>query len=78
MVGAPEFEFKEIWSEKPARIPLYLPLYSFSKNDGATYNGFKLRWMFGGDRAQTRQRRSGYRIARLVKKNGKELSEWAR
>src|ERR1019366_2039773 len=25
---------------------LYLPLYSFSKNDGATYNGFKLRWLF--------------------------------
>jgi hypothetical protein len=25
---------------------LYLPLYSFSQNDGATYNGFKLRWLF--------------------------------
>jgi len=25
---------------------LYLPLYSFSPNDGATYNGFKLRWLF--------------------------------
>jgi hypothetical protein len=25
---------------------LYLPLYSFSKNDGATYNGFKLRELF--------------------------------
>jgi len=25
---------------------LYLPLYSFSHNDGATYNGFKLRWLF--------------------------------
>jgi len=25
---------------------LYLPLYSFSNNDGATYNGFKLRWLF--------------------------------
>lgn len=25
---------------------LYLPLYSFSKNDGPTYNGFKLRWLF--------------------------------
>jgi hypothetical protein len=24
---------------------LYLPLYSFSQNDGATYNGFKLRWL---------------------------------
>ncbi len=25
---------------------LYLPLYSFSKDDGATFNGFKLRWLF--------------------------------
>jgi hypothetical protein len=25
---------------------LYLPLYSFSPNDGATYNGFKLRFLF--------------------------------
>jgi len=25
---------------------LYLPLYSFSHNDGATYNGLKLRWLF--------------------------------
>jgi len=25
---------------------LYLPLYSFSQNDGATFNGFKLRWLF--------------------------------
>ena len=25
---------------------LYLPLYSFSPNDGATYNGLKLRWLF--------------------------------
>src|SRR6202051_1798312 len=25
---------------------LYMPLYSFSPNDGATYNGFKLRWLF--------------------------------
>jgi hypothetical protein len=25
---------------------VYLPLYSYSKNDGATYNGFKLRWLF--------------------------------
>ena len=25
---------------------LYLPLYSYSKNDGMTYNGFKLRWLF--------------------------------
>jgi hypothetical protein len=25
---------------------LYLPLYSFSKSDGASFNGFKLRWLF--------------------------------
>jgi hypothetical protein len=25
---------------------LYLPLYSHSTNDGLTYNGFKLRWLF--------------------------------
>ena len=25
---------------------LYLPLYSFSQNDGATFNGFKLRELF--------------------------------
>ena len=25
---------------------LYLPLYSFSKDNGATFNGFKLRWLF--------------------------------
>ena len=25
---------------------LYLPLYSYSQNDGGTYNGFKLRWLF--------------------------------
>jgi hypothetical protein len=25
---------------------LYLPLYSHSENEGATYNGFKLRWLF--------------------------------
>jgi hypothetical protein len=25
---------------------LYLPLYSFSPNTGATFNGFKLRWLF--------------------------------
>src|ERR1019366_5451226 len=25
---------------------LYLPLYSHSTNLGATYNGFKLRWLF--------------------------------
>src|SRR5579863_2743788 len=31
---------------------LYLPLYSFSKNDGATYNGFKLRWLFVKPKAE--------------------------
>jgi len=25
---------------------LYLPLYSYSQNDGLTFNGFKLRWLF--------------------------------
>ncbi len=25
---------------------LYLPLYSYSTNEGLTYNGFKLRWLF--------------------------------
>jgi hypothetical protein len=25
---------------------LYLPLYSYSRNDGMSYNGFKLRWLF--------------------------------
>ncbi len=25
---------------------LYLPLYSFSRNDGATFNGFKVRELF--------------------------------
>ena len=25
---------------------LYLPLYSHSQNEGLTYNGFKLRWLF--------------------------------
>ncbi|HTM12582.1 MAG TPA: hypothetical protein VL127_06710 [Bryobacteraceae bacterium] len=25
---------------------LYLPLYSFSPKEGASYNGFKLRWLF--------------------------------
>ena len=25
---------------------LYLPLYSYTTNQGATYNGFKLRWLF--------------------------------
>jgi hypothetical protein len=25
---------------------LYLPLYSYSRNDGLTFNGFKLRWLF--------------------------------
>jgi len=31
---------------------LYLPLYSYSKNDGMTYNGFKLRWLFVKPRAE--------------------------
>jgi hypothetical protein len=35
---------------KPAKsrfiMPLYLPLYSFPQNDGATFNGFKLRELF--------------------------------
>src|SRR5258708_4643668 len=31
---------------------LYLPLYSHSENLGATYNGFKLRWLFVKPRAE--------------------------
>jgi hypothetical protein len=31
---------------------LYLPLYSYSQNDGATYNGFKLRWLFVKPKAE--------------------------
>ena len=34
---------------------LYLPLYSFSPNDGATYNGFKLRWLFVKPHADERK-----------------------
>ena len=34
---------------------LYLPLYSFSQNDGATYNGFKLRWLFVKPHADDRK-----------------------
>lgn len=34
---------------------LYLPLYSFSPNDGATYNGFKLRWLFVKPHADDRK-----------------------
>ena len=34
---------------------LYLPLYSFSHNDGATYNGFKLRWLFVKPHADERK-----------------------
>jgi hypothetical protein len=34
---------------------LYLPLYSFSSNDGATYNGFKLRWLFVKPHADERR-----------------------
>jgi hypothetical protein len=34
---------------------LYLPLYSYSQNQGATYNGFKLRWLFVKPRAEERK-----------------------
>ncbi len=34
---------------------LYLPLYSFSPNDGATYNGFKLRSLFVTPHADERK-----------------------
>jgi opacity protein-like surface antigen len=34
---------------------LYLPLYSFSPNDGATFNGWKLRWLFVTPRADERK-----------------------
>jgi hypothetical protein len=34
---------------------LYLPLYSYSKNDGMTYNGFKLRWLFVRPHAEDRR-----------------------
>lgn len=34
---------------------LYLPLYSFSHNDGATYNGFKVRELFVRPRADERK-----------------------
>src|SRR3984885_11223714 len=33
---------------------LYLPLYSFSQNDGATFNGFKLRELFVRPHAEER------------------------
>jgi hypothetical protein len=43
LVGVAEFAYGVTdWFEQG----LYLPLYSFSKNDGATFNGFKLRWLF--------------------------------
>ena len=31
---------------------LYLPLYSHSQNEGLTYNGFKLRWLFAKPKAE--------------------------
>src|SRR5712675_562096 len=31
---------------------LYLPLYTHSANQGGTYNGFKLRWLFVKPRAE--------------------------
>jgi hypothetical protein len=34
---------------------LYLPLYSFSKQDGPNYNGFKLRWLFVLPKADERK-----------------------
>ena len=34
---------------------LYLPLYSHSPNTGATYNGFKLRWLFVKPHADDRK-----------------------
>jgi len=34
---------------------LYLPLYSFSQNDGATFNGFKIRELFVRPRAEERK-----------------------
>jgi hypothetical protein len=34
---------------------LYLPLYSFSQNDGATYNGFKIRELFVRPHAEERK-----------------------
>jgi hypothetical protein len=34
---------------------LYLPLYSFSQNDGATFNGFKLRELFVRPHAEERR-----------------------
>ena len=43
LVGVAEWAYGVTdWFE----LGIYLPLYSFSKNDGATYNGFKLRWLF--------------------------------
>ena len=34
---------------------LYLPVYSHTENQGATYNGFKLRWLFVKPRADERK-----------------------
>lgn len=42
-VGAVEWAYGVTdWFEQG----LYFPLYSYSTNDKATYNGFKLRWLF--------------------------------
>jgi len=43
LVGVAEWAYGVApWMEQG----LYLPLYSFSKNDGATFNGFKIRELF--------------------------------
>jgi len=43
LVGVAEWAYGVTdWMEQG----LYLPLYSYSQNDGATYNGFKLRELF--------------------------------
>ena len=34
---------------------LYVPLYSYSQNNGLSYNGFKLRWLFAVPKAQERK-----------------------
>ena len=34
---------------------LYVPLYSYSQNNGLSYNGFKLRWLFVVPKAQERK-----------------------
>lgn len=43
LVGVAEWAYGVTdWFE----LGLYLPLYSHSTNEGVTYNGFKLRWLF--------------------------------